>query len=105
MYYIFFAIVFVCFGFHTTIHLLEHFRRLAEHKSLHTAIGITMLLGWFSYFYLLGDRTSIPEGQRSLWARSNGSSVRISAGGPAAQSLPASMIATRSDSSQTSAIS
>ena len=52
MYYIFFSIVFVCFAFHTTVHILEHLKRISEYKSIYAAIGISMFFGWFSYFYI-----------------------------------------------------
>ena len=52
MYYIFFAIVFACFGYHTAVHLLEHFRKIKENRYTHLSIGITMFFAWFSYFYI-----------------------------------------------------
>ncbi|MBL7160332.1 MAG: isoprenylcysteine carboxylmethyltransferase family protein [Candidatus Aenigmarchaeota archaeon] len=52
MYYVFFAIAFVCFVFHTTMHVLEHFEKVSGRKSIYAAIGVSMLLGWSSYFYI-----------------------------------------------------
>jgi protein-S-isoprenylcysteine O-methyltransferase Ste14 len=52
MYYIFFGIVFMCFAFHTAVHVLEHYRKLPERKVTHAAIGTSMFFGWFSYFYM-----------------------------------------------------
>jgi len=52
MYCIFFTIALLCFLFHTTVHVLEHFKKLSEHEAVHATIGISMLLGWFSYFYI-----------------------------------------------------
>lgn len=52
MYYIFFSIVLLCYLFHTTVHILEHFKRISDNKNIHIAIGISMFIGWFSYFYI-----------------------------------------------------
>ena len=51
MYDIFFAIAFGCFVFHTTVHLFEYYKILPHLKGVHMGIGISMFLGWFSYFY------------------------------------------------------
>jgi protein-S-isoprenylcysteine O-methyltransferase Ste14 len=50
MYYILFAAAFACFAFHTAVHVLEHFKKIHEHKSIFIAIGVSMFLGWLSYF-------------------------------------------------------
>ena len=52
MYYIIFGIAFVCFAFHTVIHILEHLKRISEHKGIFIAIGISMFFGWLSYFFI-----------------------------------------------------
>jgi len=50
MLYIFFSIAFICFAFHTSIHILEHYKKISEHRSIFAAIGISMFFGWFFYF-------------------------------------------------------
>jgi protein-S-isoprenylcysteine O-methyltransferase Ste14 len=52
MYYILFGIAFICFGFHTAVHMLEHLKKISGHKGIYAAIGISMFIGWFSYFYM-----------------------------------------------------
>jgi protein-S-isoprenylcysteine O-methyltransferase Ste14 len=52
MYYVFFGIAFACFGFHTAVHLLEHWKKIGEKKPVYNAIGIGMFFAWFSYFYM-----------------------------------------------------
>ena len=52
MYYIFFSIVFIFFAFHTAVHILEHYKKITEHKGIYAAIGVSMSVGWFSYFYI-----------------------------------------------------
>jgi protein-S-isoprenylcysteine O-methyltransferase Ste14 len=52
MYYVFFSTVFVCFAFHTAVHILEHYKRISEQKGIYAAIGVTMFFGWFSYFFI-----------------------------------------------------
>lgn len=59
MYYIFFSIVFICFFFHTAVHVLEHYKRISEHKGIFAAIGISMFFGWFSYFFISFSEFSV----------------------------------------------
>lgn len=50
MYYIFLTISFFCFAFHTTVHILEHYKKISGNRGIYTAIGISMFLGWLTYF-------------------------------------------------------
>lgn len=52
MYWELFALAFLCFSYHTAIHVLEHLRRIPEIKAVFISIGLCMLLGWVSYFYI-----------------------------------------------------
>ncbi len=61
MYLAFFIIALACFAFHTAVHLLEHFSKIKDSKGIHISIGISMFLGWSSYFYISFSGFS-PEG-------------------------------------------
>ena len=52
MYYIFLALSFLCFSFHTSVHILEHYKRISGNRGIYTAIGISMFLGWLTYFII-----------------------------------------------------
>lgn len=52
LYYIFLGVAFVCFAFHTIVHLLEHSGRISHNRRIFAAIGIAMFFGWFSYFFI-----------------------------------------------------
>jgi protein-S-isoprenylcysteine O-methyltransferase Ste14 len=50
LYYIAFAVSFLCFLYHTLIHILEHFRKIPESKMVYATIGISMFFAWVFYF-------------------------------------------------------
>ena len=52
MYHIFLAVAFVCFLYHTVVHVLEHYKKISENKFSHIGIEISMFLGWLSYFFV-----------------------------------------------------
>ena len=51
-YYLGFAVVFVCFLYHTFFHVLGYYKKIKPRKLLFNLVGVCMFLGWFSYFYI-----------------------------------------------------
>jgi protein-S-isoprenylcysteine O-methyltransferase Ste14 len=61
MYYILLSIAFICFAFHTAVHVLEHYKKISGHKFIYAAIGISMFFGWVSYFYISFSGLSVAD--------------------------------------------
>ena len=52
IYYVAFTVSFLCFLYHTLIHVLEHFKKIPESKKIYATIGISMFFGWVFYFLM-----------------------------------------------------
>jgi protein-S-isoprenylcysteine O-methyltransferase Ste14 len=50
LYHVAFAVSFLCFLYHTLVHVLEHSGRIPESKKLYATIGAAMFFGWVFYF-------------------------------------------------------
>ena len=45
------TVSFLCFLYHTLIHVLGHLGKIEEGKRLYVTIGISMFLGWILYYW------------------------------------------------------
>lgn len=52
IYYVVFTVSFLCFLYHTLVHVLEHFKKILESKKIYATIGISMFFGWLFYFFM-----------------------------------------------------